>query len=384
MKNSEKYNSLIVSIFLFQFGILLPFNKLIEVEYLYIVCTALLLLISLIINRLKISLYLTIICIFIFIIFLSSYFIHSVDYSTFIFITISFVVKSLSAFYVASNKISIHNLINYLKKLSYINLFSIIVGIFIFHINQEINYMRIGYALVPSALILGYDVMRKENRIISLIFYLITCALMILYGNRGVFIVLILFLILYIIFIVKINFRNFILLTVLIISGYFLLISEFFKSIVHLVFVNYFNGSYVLLKFNKMIEEGFVSSLSGRDDIYKDALNYFIDSPIIGNGFGYSFSVSDTSFHNFVLQIAVEFGIVGLILFCIISLIILKILLQCNSKEWKITFLLFLSLAMGRLLVSSDIWLRTELWIFFGLVINYLTFNNKAGGKNEY
>jgi O-antigen ligase len=139
----------------------------------------------------------------------------------------------------------------------------------------------------------------------------------------------------------------------------------------------YFNlgiQTYSLAKYRMMINEGIAESSSGRDQIYRSIWELIKQKPFIGHGIGILQSTSGYTAHNIFLQILVESGILGLLIWVFIWI-------YCFNKYNKISksdkdglykvVTLIVSIAMGRLLISSDMWLRPEYWFAISMLINF-------------
>ena len=143
--------------------------------------------------------------------------------------------------------------------------------------------------------------------------------------------------------------------------------------------------SYSLNKFRLMLSNGIVESSSGRDVIYLTIIDLIKDKPFIGYGIGIIQQIMDKTAHNMFLQIVVETGIIGLFIWGLIWMFCIKMLIGMKLNNdmgfYRVTILL-LSIAFGRLLISSDIWLRPEYWFALSLCISY-SLRSKACGVNK-
>lgn len=300
---------------------------------------------------------------------ISSFIIHSIEIEIMKIILFGFIAKGLSGFYLASQKIDFKIFYKSLILMAWLNLIILSVSIQLFDLDAFVGYMRVGYALVPSSVVLLSIIMTRKFSLMSLFGFLYSIILLILYGNRGVFLVMIVFVVFTLLFVYQKNLKSFALISSLIIFTYLIMSMNLLSKIVFYLYEDLNIYSYTLMKFSKTFEEGLINASSGREDLYIEGINWFLENPVMGNGIGFSFQYSTTSVHNFLLQILIESGIIGFIIASTIFIIILYYIKKIEKKEKLIVIGLFFSLSFGRLLVSSDIWLRTELWIFLGLLV---------------
>lgn len=107
------------------------------------------------------------------------------------------------------------------------------------------------------------------------------------------------------------------------------------------------------------------SILSQRDENWRLAWQMICESPIWGNGIGEYANRYGTWPHNLFLQIAVEFGVLGLPL---IWNILKRLKSACIDVVCRFDSALFyyvLCLSVVRLMLSSYLWHLPEFWLFF-------------------
>ncbi|MBU8906551.1 O-antigen ligase family protein [Desertibacillus haloalkaliphilus] len=112
--------------------------------------------------------------------------------------------------------------------------------------------------------------------------------------------------------------------------------------------------------------------LSGRDNIYQNVIREIMDNPLLGIGIGGDRLVSGRGYvHNIFLEILANYGIVlGGILLVVLLLLILKSLFVKDSHKYSM-IIIWLSLGLIPLMVSSSYLININFWIFLGLVLNY-------------
>lgn len=98
------------------------------------------------------------------------------------------------------------------------------------------------------------------------------------------------------------------------------------------------------------------------------------DRPIIGLNFAWGYS------HNIILEMIVSFGLVGVVIIAYLFYLVIKTLLQRNSAEFQMIFIVYLSMA-SKLLVSDSFWYSPEFWGVIALLV--INFDHKRDIRKE-
>lgn len=274
----------------------------------------------------------------------------------------------------------------YNKLFDIMNSFAWINLVLVFYIKntQTIGYMDLGYFLLQSLLIF-YCTYRINNEKIYIVPSIILGGYIFLYGARGAILsfgILILIIELYMLF-NKINLKLIIKHIILIIT-----ISTLFYGVV--------NGNVLKSIFYKLYEKGVYSYslakyignddsfMSGRENIYKEAIDDIKKNIIVGNGVGsYQYKYNEKYIHNVLLDVTNEFGILGGLILILIFLRYIYITFKDNNIN-KCVLFVFLGMSM-KLLTSSQYWSESSFWI-----IIYITFAelsvlklNRIKGENS-
>ena len=229
------------------------------------------------------------------------------------------------------------------------------------------NYQSIAYytAQLFGLTIFCILVERKRHILINLILYallivqFITCFFS---GGRGGLVLLILYLLLFLYKKIQLQKNNIISITSIILSIvlFIFIIQQF----------NIFNtaGFYRLL-------ETFHQGDSNRAILQAAALQSFYDSPIWGHGIGSIFFEIGTYSHNFITDIMVELGIIGLILILVMLAICMKFLIK-NANNYNSLFITIIFIYALTLNTFSGYWLANHLlWFVFGYIISIRKIN---------
>ncbi len=117
------------------------------------------------------------------------------------------------------------------------------------------------------------------------------------------------------------------------------------------------------------------TGFSGREEIWKNAISYFYENPIIGHGIGAFEKIYEIYTHNFILETLTSTGIMGLIL---ITVSISKYIKKCIMNENKCFYFALLIVAIIPLLFSIYIFK----WLYFWILI-YIAYDNNNNNKDK-
>ena len=295
-----------------------------------------------------------------------------------IFLYINFLLKCYPLYFICSKKINKEYFINFGYKIAIVSNISIILEKIIL---GKASYMGLGYRLVPVILIYILFYL-KHKKFFMLLLILINSFYLTIYGNRGASLSLIIFIILlYFIFYKKTLNK-----IVHLISIYNIILIIFvFKDKIKDILINfsYFLlkdleiNSYFLRKLILLLNKGLVSSSSGRDIIYTNAIELGNRNMLFGNGIGSFRYIYETYPHNIFLEFYVQFGIFGVIVLSYFLIKVFYFLLKDYENKEVLLFLVILS--FPRLILSSSFWERPEFW---GLIACLETSRIFLRGKN--
>ena len=106
------------------------------------------------------------------------------------------------------------------------------------------------------------------------------------------------------------------------------------------------------------------SSFSGRDNLWTNAIYYFLNSPIWGNGIRenslINFYGRSYSSHNFILELLMDGGIFQLSIFVIITIVFVLQISKCEDYDIKnhltVAFVLFFISGLGGANIYQNLW----------------------------
>lgn len=367
----KEWSSLLIIYSLFQFGIMQPIAIIMGSQMIIAVSTLIIFVYLLIIFRFRINKYVYYFFITFTLIFLVNFFLFdSSEYTLMIYL--EFLVKSFSLFLIGSFSYSTTYLRKYFSVFSLLNFFSLFI-ILILGLIDNISYMRYGYAMLPTLLYSIYALRNKGHKFLWLFILTSSFVAILIYGSRGPLLGVVLFTLIVLFADSKMKITKKIFLTSGILLMYIYLISlNGFVRILDYLFFNLGFQTYSITKLKLMFEKGIAESSSGRDFLYEQFIELILKNPLLGNGIGITQELWGFTPHNIFLQILVEFGLIGMVIFLMFFSVIIYLLLviRKNDNELFLILTIIFSVSFSRLLVSSDLWLRQELWLFISMVIN--------------
>ena len=309
-----------MALYIFQFGLLQPLASVAGSQLVVVGFTLVLLIVMVANNRFRLKTYVYHAFILITVYVLMCTLANSSSISLVLSSYLEFLAKGFSGFVFGSLDVDSSTLFNAFFKVAIVN-FTILVfkplGLM-----SGVNYMRFGYAMVPSAIMFWYGVFRFDKfRLLSWFLALFTTGLTIIYGSRGALVVLMLFFSLTITKSDAVSKQVKVLLVISCLAVIFLFLEQ--SLLLRLLdFLNYSLGirAYALSKFRMMIVQGIAESSSGRDVLYGILWESFLKNPVFGNGIFYSSITYGFTPHNIFIQILVESGIIGLLFWLLIWL----------------------------------------------------------------
>ena len=193
-----------MAMYIFQFGFLQPLVALVNSQFPIVGFTIILLVTALINNRFKIKPYVIYTFIIISIYFLINSLLISSSRNSILLIYIEFILKGFSAFFIASIAVNGKDLYNAFLHIAIVNFIAIgflpLIGF-----SDSMNYMRYGYAMVPSVIMFIYALYDSKHKVHLWIAMFTSLTLTLVYGSRGTIVVILIFISLFLLFSKTIN-----------------------------------------------------------------------------------------------------------------------------------------------------------------------------------
>ncbi|MCG9697108.1 O-antigen polymerase [Shewanella sp. Isolate11] len=291
-------------------------------------------------------------------------------------------------------------IINYGYKLSLIAFLAILFSLCFFGVGREqgeFNYMTFGNYMALSSLFFTIYIFLGRNIIFNLTLLVVAFVLILIFGNRGSLLVVFSMFIICLLFNDAFTFKKY--LSLLFLMSIFVIFYFHIEEIALLIKslmtdLGYY--SYSIIKITNVIlgDETISSSSSGRDVIYNMIYNDILNGGIKLYGIDYVYTVSKGEFfysHNIFLDILLMFGIFGVGIIFLISIMFFTFITFCKNKYKKLLFLCFFSFSFTKLSFSSTFLIEPTFWIFLSVGFSMLKlkidrkvfFNKTIAGKTH-
>jgi len=373
--SKSRINAYLIALYVFQFGFLQPIALLFNSEWTLEVFTFGLLVLGFINNGFKIKRYVIYTLIAVSVVFLFNIFIYRENLAIILLLYREFATKGLSALFLGSLDIEGKELYEAFMKIAVLN-FILIAWVPFAGYLDVIGYMAYGYVMVPSVIMFFYAALNQKNdKLLWARLWLISLILTIVYGSRGTIIVFVLLGVQLLIFSERFSKLQKLLISssAIVTSGIFYK-SNMFKNILDYIYIEIGIKTISITKLRMIFYAGMGEASSRRDEIYAYVWESIKQSPIIGNGIGHSQLNIGFAAHNIFLQIVLELGLLGLLIWISIWIHSFKKYKKINQTDDMKLFLvvnLLIALVAGRLLVSSDMWLNPMFWLVLSILFNF-------------
>ncbi|WP_294398361.1 hypothetical protein [uncultured Clostridium sp.] len=349
--NKYKINAFLIVLFVFMSSVTMPIKNFTRNGSVIWLITILGIIISFFINRKIDKSYLFFLIASLILILLN---ILIVEYSSLVISELfEFIKFGLIPLYLSSNKFDYDSFVDYWYKFSIVN-FVILVYYIPNVINNKLNYMVFGISLVYSFVgFITYFYIKNKYKVLNLIIVIIIVILIFIFGNRSSLLICLsiwLFMKLY-------NIRN----------SFKKVISLFIMITISIVaYINIFNilkginiflqkmgiHSYSISKYIMAIDNGFIKSTSGREELAKLSIDIIKSNPLKPHGLKYFTYFTGRIYpHNLILDLSIVFGLLGAIF--IIGFLIYLIFKSKYIKNESFKIIL------------SEIIVLEFLWLFF-------------------
>ena len=377
IKTIEEKNGVIAAIFLFQYSLLIPLMRYIRPSILVAASGLLLMLCSFVINRRliirkRVTLVVALIA--------AAIAIKSVIDGSEIQVAINFLMIAVPPSIVFSYSFESSSFLRSCQKLSIINFLLLNLLLLIW---KKIPYMRYGYGMVLTVLFSYIALFRKDDaqrtasafrskrlsKLLSIVVFIASLLEAIIYGSRGVILVIIVFVAIDVLLIYKKNrIRNYFLVGL----GFaaFFNLENILELLIQLAGA-FGIRSYALRKFQYQLTVGIEEASSGRNHLYEKAIESIKETPLFGSKM-ITYSDGTLYVHNLFLQIGRDLGVLAM-LFSII-LVVYCIYLLWSKKlpiSHKTVIAILFCVSVVRLMISSIVWERPEFWALLCVTLDH-------------
>lgn len=251
---------------------------------------------------------------------------------------------------------------------------------------DAVNYMRFGYAMLPTFCFTAYSFLKKKNRMINGAIALASGIEITIFGARGSFLVICIFALM-----VFFSFSNnrkkllswFLLFSV--IAVLYLFNDSIIQGVDRLL-ESFGYSSYSITKVLRLVEGvgDIESTSSGRFDLYRVALNNASEHPLLGAPLNSALTDAGAPYyHNLLLDILVSFGFIVFICFILFVVNSFVRMERSDNMPLKWIYCILFVLSFGRLMVSSVFWQRPEFWLFLSFCLTNNRYFKENGISNS-
>lgn len=231
------------------------------------------------------------------------------------------------------------------------------------------NYMDFGFCqMLPAfagSMIIFFIFKKKYGIILGFVFFV----QMFLYANKGATICALCLLMVSYIFLNK---ENSIIIKRLCVIIFILAVMLFnLKKIVELLIElikNLNMETYSLVTFLNILQNNGNEVYHSRTDIWEKAICVFRKRILLGNGIGYFEAQFNGYTHNFLLDIAVSSGLVGIIVILTMLFFSIKRVVKLQDNYKKYFLMIMFVLAFVPMMFSLTYWTVMPFWIYFATV----------------
>ena len=376
-RTQENKNGIIAALFLFQYSLLIPLMRVFSPTILVAVSGILLMLATVFINkRVAVTLKSFAIIAGLLSIILIKTFIDDTE----LMVGINFLMIAIPSVMVFSYRFDVDTFLSTCRKLAILNFFLLF---WIPFVSKLTTYMRFGYGMVLTVIFTYLSVFRSAKdettrkagkkgvitKALNIAIFIVSLVETVIYGNRGVLVVILAFIALDVLFIYKKNhFRN----VALILAGFVALMNlEGILGILIRMAQRFGINSYALRKYQYQLMYGLEEASSGRGRLYLSAIDTIKEHPILGAKM-VTYDDGTLYVHNLFLQVGRDMGVVMMIVSAVFVIYCLWIILSKKTQVSEKTVLaVFFCVSVVRLMISSNLWERPEFWALVGIALNY-------------
>ena len=332
MINFKTYrlNSLIIILYFYQYGLLIPFNILAKGQYPIMIFSLFLVLYAFTKNtRVNLNTIILFIVPFLLLFVKLPFEGTNSDINVANEFLISYLTIGLSGIFLGSLNFSLDDFLYYGYKIAWVNFFTLFLIPLLSLYGSEVNYMRFGYALLPSIIFSFIYILKMKK--LAIILFLLSFLELLIFGARGAMFSVVIFCVLYLFFVSKLKMK--VIFSFLIFVIYFGL--KYVLTFIIKFLAKYKIESYAITKYlNVLNGNSFSSTTSGRDIIYETALSRMNESFLFGSPFNTCYiDTGSTYYHNILLDILVNFGVFVLVFFLLFMFLQFYRIGKTKNKE---------------------------------------------------
>ena len=230
------------------------------------------------------------------------------------------------------------------------------------------SFMGRAYILLPQLLCAFIGVLNKKN-ILNIATAIMGFILLLMCGNRGSLVLLLLFIVFYLLFKVDLKKHIYVYVGTISVLGLLLYYYEILLTMIVSTFVKY--GLSVRV-FERLSAGTFFES-SGRNVLIKELISASWDNPIIGYGLCSDRTITGSYAHNYAFELWTAFGIIfGSIVLIATIFVIISAWIKSRDIESKGVLLLLICVGFLKLFISSSFLLEGLFFMLIGYCMNQI------------
>lgn len=237
------------------------------------------------------------------------------------------------------------------------------------------NYMDYGFNVgLPCTLGL-FLLAKNEKRIIYWILFLASLFFSICFGNRSIWVAIILLIVMYGVFIDRWTVKKSIWIVSFTVIGIIIVINlrEIIEWLIS-INIKYNYDSHALQKISQFLDGASLDSFaSGRESIYNEAFEFISQYWPFGSGIGGYEMITGSYSHNYILDMTLYWGAIGTICGVLALLYVFVKIVKTRNKKAKKTLIMLFCLWIPKLLLSGSFIYELPFWtslIVAGMIRN--------------
>ena len=383
----EKYNSFLLAVYIFN-SMLTLFFKIVGLPSSFTTIVFIFLSIPLIFNCRNIPLILLLIPLFIVSWVVFSVLIADVEIETVIYTSQLIMAFGVIASLVSAMPINEHSLSKYMKLFAAIN-FLMLAYLVLFrqdlYLNIDVmNYMTYGYWMLTSSLVFAHFYCR-DNDIFMLLLTIVSGIFIFSFGSRFGLVCFVIGTFCLYLYSHGLSKRVFILICLLLVVSTLIVVN---LKLILLYMLNIAESYEIvptsLYRLLKLVNDGFATATSSRDNLYMTSLQIIQNNPIGLGIYGYYRELLDGATglfrypHNIVLQFLLEYGIYGtsIIILFFVVITYLNLRLIEPTKGWLFVLLMMINIKL--LVTGSYLW-EPAFWMSLTIGVKNILEYKKMG-----
>lgn len=230
------------------------------------------------------------------------------------------------------------------------------------------SFMGRAYTLLPQILVTVYWALKRKN-VLNIITSIFGFVMLLMCGNRGSVVILLLFILIYIMFNTRGKNRFYLSAGAL---SIFAILTYFYNKLIVFI-VSLFTKYGINVRIFERIASGTFFESSGRELILEKLKVAIFENPFIGYGLCSDRTISGSYAHNYAVELWTAFGVVfGSIILVITLYVIVKALVKLRNSPNGGLLLILICAGFIKLFISSSFLLEGMFFMLIGYCVSQL------------